>query len=56
MSYRFATDGRHFIDHDIPIIGYSPGEEAQAHIADESISVAQMEESLRGHVTLLSRF
>ena len=56
ISYHFATDGRHFVGHDIPIIGYSPAEEDQAHIAGESISISQMEESLRGHLELLAGY
>ncbi len=55
-SYQFATDGRHFAPYHIPIIGYAPGEESQAHTAGESISLAQMEESLRGYVALLRGF
>lgn len=56
VSYEFATDGRHFTGHDITIVGYSPAEEDQAHIADESISIDAMEESLRGHMALLSGY
>lgn len=56
LSYNFATDGRHFAGHGIPIVGYSPGEEDQAHVAGESISLELMAESLRGHVRLLSEF
>lgn len=55
-SYRFATDGRHFVEYEIPILGYSPGEESQAHVAGESISLDLMAESLRGHVSLLREF
>ncbi|MCA9932423.1 MAG: M20/M25/M40 family metallo-hydrolase [Ardenticatenaceae bacterium] len=55
-SYQFATDGRHFVPYHIPIIGYSPAEEEQAHIAGESISIAKMADSLRGHVALLQGF
>ncbi len=55
-SYQFATDGRHFVPYAIPIIGYAPAEENQAHIAGESISITKMGESLRGHVTLLQTF
>lgn len=55
-SYQFATDGRHFTGRDIAIVGYSPAEENQAHIADESISIEMMEESLRGHLELLANF
>lgn len=54
--YQFATDGRHFVPYDIPIIGFSPAEEEQAHIADESISIAKIAESLRGYVQLLRDF
>ena len=54
--YDFSTDGRHFVPYGMPIIGYSPGEEAQAHTAGESISIDMMAESLRGHMALLRRF
>jgi succinyl-diaminopimelate desuccinylase len=53
VSYRFATDGRHFVKHGIPIIGYSAGEEHLAHTVLESISIDMMAESLRGHFNLL---
>jgi succinyl-diaminopimelate desuccinylase len=56
ISYQFATDGRHFVPYDIPIIGYSPADEAQAHTADENISIAKMEEALHGYVQLLREF
>ena len=55
-SYRFATDGRLVADEGYPIIGYSPGAEDQAHIAGERISIALMEESLRGHLALLQNY
>ena len=55
-NYRFATDGRHFEPYGLPILGYSPGDEAEAHVAGESISIARMEESLRGHMQLLREF
>jgi putative selenium metabolism hydrolase len=53
ISYQFATDGRHFVPFGIPIVGFAPGEESQAHTAGESIAIAQMEEALRGYVRLL---
>jgi succinyl-diaminopimelate desuccinylase len=53
VSYRFATDGRHFVSRDIPIIGYSAGEEQLAHTVLESISIEMMADSLRGHFYLL---
>ncbi len=55
-SYRFATDGRLVADEGYPIIGYAPGDEDQAHIAGERISIEKMRESLRGHLTLLRQF
>lgn len=55
-SYQFATDGRHFVPYNLPIIGYAPSEEEMAHVVDESISIAKMGESLRGHVQLLREF
>ncbi len=54
--YRFATDGRHFAPHGLPIVGYAPGEEHMAHTAGESIPLAQVEENLRGLVALLREF
>jgi acetylornithine deacetylase/succinyl-diaminopimelate desuccinylase-like protein len=55
-NYRFATDGRHFEPYGLPILGYSPGDEEQAHIAGESISIAKMAESLQGHMELLRSY
>lgn len=58
MSYRFATDGRHFATHrdDIAILGFSPGEEHLAHTVNESISIDMMLDSLKGHVQLILDF
>jgi len=52
-SYQFATDGRHFVSLDVPIIGFSAGEEKFAHTVDERIAINMMADSLRGHVQLL---
>ncbi|PIE80044.1 MAG: hypothetical protein CSA11_09810 [Chloroflexi bacterium] len=56
ISYQFATDGRHFVPHGIPIIGYSPADASQAHTADEHIRITMMAEALRGYVQLLREF
>ena len=56
IRYRFATDGRHMAPYGIPVLGFAPGEEEMAHTAGESISLAQMAESLRGHMQLLREF
>jgi succinyl-diaminopimelate desuccinylase len=55
-SYQFATDGRHFVPYNLPMIGYAPSEEAMAHVVDESISIEKMGESLHGYVQLLREF
>lgn len=54
ISYQFATDGRLFSH--LPVIGYSPSEEPLAHTIRESIAIAKMGDSLRGHVELLRQF
>ncbi len=48
----FATDGGHLHDAGIPPIGYGPGREADCHIANERISIAQMREALAGNALL----
>lgn len=55
-SYQFATDGRHFVPYNLPIIGYAPSDEGEAHTAGESIAIAMMADSLRGHMQLLREF
>jgi acetylornithine deacetylase/succinyl-diaminopimelate desuccinylase-like protein len=54
--YEFATDGRHFVPHGLQMIGFAAGDEDQAHIADESIRIDLMLDSLRAHVQLLRDF
>jgi putative selenium metabolism hydrolase len=56
ISYQFATDGRHFVPYGMPIVGFAPGEEFQAHTAGESIAIAAIEEALHGYVQLLRDF
>lgn len=43
--WRFATDGRETAAAGITTIGFGPGEEAQAHIVDESIGIAPLVEA-----------
>ncbi len=54
--YQFATDGRYFAAAGMAVIGFSPADEDQAHVAGERISIAAMEEGLRGYVGLLQDF
>jgi putative selenium metabolism hydrolase len=44
--WRFATDGRLTAHAGITTFGFGPGEEAQAHVVDESISVDQLVEAV----------
>lgn len=55
-SYQFATDGRHFVPYGLPMIGYAPSDEQEAHIAGESIAISMMADSLKGHMQLLREF
>lgn len=55
-SYQFATDGRHFVPYNMPIVGFAPGEERLAHTVAESISIEEMAQSLQGYVQLLREF
>jgi len=48
----FATDGGHLNAAGIPPIGFGPGLEEHCHVADERISLAQMEEALVGNALL----
>lgn len=50
--WRFATDGRLTAAEGIPTLGYSPAEEAQCHVTDESIRVASMKTALRVYARL----
>lgn len=55
-SYQFATDGRHFVPYGLPMIGFAPSDEFEAHTAGESIAISMMSESLKGHMQLLREF
>jgi acetylornithine deacetylase len=50
--WRFATDGGHLHDAGVPPLGFGPGLEEHCHIADERISIAQMEQALAGNALL----
>ena len=50
--WRFATDGGHLNAAGIPPIGFGPGREEDCHIANERISLAQLEEALIGNAAL----
>jgi succinyl-diaminopimelate desuccinylase len=50
--WRFATDGGHVFAAGVPPLGFGPGLEEHCHIADERISLAQMEGALAGNARL----
>ena len=51
--WRFATDGGHLMAGGIPTVGFGPGDEAQAHVADEHIAIAEMVEAVAGNAALI---
>ncbi len=51
--WRFATDGGHLMAGGIPTVGFGPGDEAQAHVADEHIAIAEMVEAVAANAALV---
>lgn len=49
----FATDGGHLMAAGIPTVGFGPGDEKQAHVANEHIEIAHMVEALAGNAALV---
>ena len=50
--WAFATDGGHLAAAGVPCIGFGPGEEGQAHVLDEHLALAQLEEATLGYLGL----
>ncbi len=50
--WRFATDGGHFADAGMLVIGFAPGHESLAHTVDESISIADLDVGMRSNLVL----
>lgn len=50
--WRFATDGGHFSQSGMTVIGYAPGEEALAHTVQEHIGISELEEAMAGNRAL----
>ncbi len=50
--WRFATDGAHFADAGMLVIGFAPGQESLAHTVDESISIADLDVGMRSNLAL----
>ena len=51
-SWSFATEGGPLMAVGIPTVGFGPGDETQAHVADEHIEIAQMVEALAANAAL----
>jgi putative selenium metabolism hydrolase len=50
--WQFATDGGHFAEAGLTVVGYGPGEESLAHTIQESIAIADLEIALAGNRAL----
>jgi succinyl-diaminopimelate desuccinylase len=50
--WSFATDGGHLMAVGVPTVGFGPGDETQAHVADEHIEIAEMVEALAANAAL----
>src|SRR5207302_767162 len=50
--WRFATDGGRLMVEDIPVVGFGPGDETQAHVADEHIEISAMVEAVAANAAL----
>jgi acetylornithine deacetylase/succinyl-diaminopimelate desuccinylase-like protein len=50
--WRFATDGGHFSQAGLTVIGFGPGDETLAHTVDESIEISALETALDAYEAL----
>ena len=50
--WKFATDGGHFAQAGMHVIGFAPGEELLAHTVNESIRIDDLERGLQGNLAL----
>ena len=50
--WRFATDGGHFAEAGLTVVGFGPGDDRLAHTVDEAIGVEELETGLRGNEAL----
>lgn len=48
----FATDGGHFAEAGLTVVGFGPGEEALAHTVEESVEVRELEAAAGGYAAL----
>lgn len=50
--WRFATDGGHFAEAGLTVVGFGPGDDRLAHTVEESIGIGELETGLRGNEAL----
>jgi putative selenium metabolism hydrolase len=50
--WRFATDGGHFAEAGLTVVGFGPGDDRLAHTVDEAIDLDELETGLRGNEAL----
>lgn len=51
--WRFATDGGHFADAGMTVIGFGPGDAELAHTVDESVEIAELERAVDAYASLV---
>lgn len=51
--WRFATDGGHFADAGMTVIGFGPGDAELAHTVDESLEIAELERAVDAYASLV---
>ncbi|MFW6206539.1 MAG: M20 family metallopeptidase, partial [Gemmatimonadota bacterium] len=51
--WRFATDGGHFADAGMTVVGFGPGDEELAHTVDESLGIAELEVAVDAYDSLV---
>ena len=51
-TWRFATDGGHFAQAGVTVIGFGPGDDALVHTVEERISVEKLVESVVAYMAL----
>lgn len=54
--WTFATDGGHFADAGLTVVGFGPGREELAHTVDESLDLEELEAAVTGYGALALRW
>jgi acetylornithine deacetylase/succinyl-diaminopimelate desuccinylase-like protein len=53
IAWDFASDGGWLHAHDVPVVGYGPGETTHMHCRDESVPVRAIQDAVTGYAALL---